>query len=110
MAKNVLKKLPKATTVKGDTMKFKKINVDLPEHDCDVLIRFPSGKVVAVQARPSNADVAANGRVYNGSLDFILPGNQLVTCWQGDDMEDAPAIDKNRQHERIAKQIVCELP
>ena len=67
-------------------MPFKEINVDVPDHDCDILIKFPGGKVLTVQLRPGNADVNCNG-----SLDIVLPENQLVTCWEGIDMKDAEA-------------------
>jgi hypothetical protein len=86
-------------------MKFQEIRVDLPQHDADVVIVFPGGKELTVQARPSNADVN-----YNGSLDIILPDDQLVTAWQGDDMEDSVAPVEGRQHERRAKQLVTDLP
>jgi hypothetical protein len=86
-------------------MKYQEIRVELPKHDADVVIVFPGGKELTVQARPSNADVD-----YNGSLDIILPDDQLVTAWQGDDMEDSVAPDESRQHERRAKQLVTDLP
>ena len=86
---------------------FQEIDIDAPEHDCDINIKFPSGKIVTVQARPSNADEG-----YNGSLDIILPKNQCVTNWMGDDMSSAPPFSKqkNSAHERLAKQLVMELP
>ena len=59
---------------------------------------------MTIQARPSNADVN-----YNGSLDIILPDDQCVTNWKGDDMEAAPGI-KGQAHTRKAKQLVTELP
>ena len=88
-------------------MRFEEKLVVMPNHDCDVVLEFPGGDRVVIQARPSNADVD-----YNGSLDFILPGNQGVTCWVGDDLEPAPQLNpgKARQHERIAKQLAMELP
>ena len=85
--------------------KFKEIVVDVPKHDCDVLIRLPGGKQITVQLRPSNADVN-----YNGSLDIILPENNLVTCWRGDDMDASVAPDSKQPHERFCKQLVAELP
>ena len=84
---------------------FNTIEVDLPKNDCDVIIKFPGGKQMVVQARPSNADVN-----YNGSLDIILPQDQVVTNWKGDDMESAPQAFKGRAHERMAKQLVTDLP
>lgn len=83
-------------------MNFKTIQVEMPHHDCDVLLTFPSGKTVIIQVRPSNADIN-----YNGSLDIILPNDQLVTNWQGD-MSPAPAA--RQDHTRKAKQLVTELP
>ncbi len=85
-------------------MKFKTINVNLPNHDCDVILKFPFGQVVYIQARPSNADVN-----YNGSLDIILPQDTAVTNWQGDDMQPAKQT-KGHPERRIAKQLVIELP
>lgn len=86
-------------------MEFKEITVDLPPHDCDVLIKFPDGQVLTVQARPGNA--AEN---YNGSLDIILPKQQLVATYAGDDLAKSAARDQARPHERFAKQIVTDLP
>jgi hypothetical protein len=86
-------------------MEYKEIVVEMPKHDCDVSIRFPGGPILTVQARPSNADTN-----YNGSLDIILPQNQLVTSWIGEDMEEAPAPDYKRQHERTTMQLVTDLP
>jgi len=85
-------------------MKFKEINVNVPKHDCDVVITFPGGETLTVQLRPSNADVN-----YNGSLDIILPRDQWVTNWEGDDMQ--PAKGARRQAcTRYAKQLVTDLP
>ena len=85
-------------------MKFKEIRVELPPHDADVVIVFPGGPELVVQARPSNAD-----RDYNGSLDVVLPADQLVTMWEGDDMATSKAPNEARQHERVAKQLVTTL-
>lgn len=85
-------------------MQFKSIPVKLPKHDCDVVIEFPGGKTLTIQARPSNADTN-----YNGSLDIILPDNQVVTNWEGDDMK--PAMQSGKQAcTRFAKQLVTDLP
>ncbi len=86
-------------------MKFKDFQIDLPNHDCDVTIRFPGGKELVVQVRPSNGDID-----YNGSLDIILPDNTVVTNWVGEDMEAAPVGNGCREHERFARQLVMELP
>lgn len=88
-----------------EVTKFATYHVDIPEHDCDLELRLSSGKMVVVQFRPSNAD-----RNYNGSLDIILPENTCVTNWEGDDMQPALAAGPGRLHERIAKQLVLELP
>ena len=80
------------------------INVDVSENDCDVVLRFRGGKEIIVQCRPSNADVG-----YEGSLDILLPENQVVTCWEGDEMQPAKDV-RGRPHIRIAKQLVLELP
>ncbi len=85
--------------------KFEEYEFVAPEHDFDVTIVFPSGKKVTIQARPSNADVN-----YNGSLDIILPKNQAVTNWSGDDMLPAKAVSKKSPEIRIAKQLVTDLP
>lgn len=85
-------------------MKFKTIDVKMPKHDCDVVLTFTSGKRITLQARPGNADID-----YNGSFDIILPDDQVVTCWRGDDMEPAKRVGKH-EHERKAKQLVIELP
>jgi hypothetical protein len=90
-------------------MIFSNIEVDVPQYDCDITLKFPSGKVIVIQARPSNAEAD-----YNGSLDFILPENMGVTNWIGDDMEPAPMVDdgvvSGADHYRLAKQLVIELP
>jgi len=85
--------------------KFTEKRIKLPKHDCDVVLVFPGGKTLTVQMRPGNADVN-----YNGSLDVIYPDNSILTIWDGDDMKDSKAPDKKRQHERVGKQIVTELP
>ena len=82
--------------------------VELPKWDADVVIVFPGGEELVVQARPSNADVN-----YNGSLDIILPTDQVVTARKGDDMEHAPAIypEYCPQATRcVAKQLAMNLP
>lgn len=84
---------------------MKKILVEMPKDDCDVTIRFPGGPELTIQARPSNANHS-----YNGSLDILLPKNQLVTSWIDSDMEESPAPDYRRQHERITMQMAMDLP
>jgi hypothetical protein len=84
---------------------YRRIDVKMPEYDCDVMLNFPSGKRVMIQSRPSNADVN-----YNGSLDVCLPDNQVVTNWIGDSMEAAPKWSRGGAHERLAKQLVMEIP
>jgi|GEM_PF-5610523 len=91
--------------------------VELPRWDADVIIVFPGGEEMVIQARPSNADVN-----HNGSLDIILPTDQVVTAWKGDDMEHAPARavfakitypereDREMDHVRVAKQLAMNLP
>ena len=87
-------------------MSFDERTIEMPNHDCDLVLRFPSGKTIVIQSRPSNADVN-----YNGSLDIILPENMAVTNWYGDDMEYAPPISQTSpENIRRAKQIVVELP
>lgn len=86
--------------------KFTTKSIKLPKYDCDIELTFPSGKTITIQSRPSNADTD-----YDGSLDILLPDPQTVTCWQGDDMEPAPAYDKKNTHIRTnVSQIVLELP
>jgi hypothetical protein len=77
--------------------------LDIGEKDEDIILQFPSGKTLEIQLRPSNADVD-----YNGSLDIILPENQVVTCWWGDDMTPSPMLRES--HTRWAKQLVMDLP
>ena len=84
-------------------MQFTKQRIEVPSHDHDIILVMPNGKEVTLQLRPSNADVD-----YNGSFDLILPENQAVTCWQGDDMVAAPAGEY--EHIRVGKQFVMELP
>lgn len=84
---------------------FKEIVVDLPSCDADVVLRFPGKKdLLYIQLRPSNADVG-----YNGSLDIVLPGNQAVTNWEGDNMKAAEPVN-GIEHIRLARQLVVELP
>ena len=83
----------------------KDIIVKVPDEDCDIILKFSSGKKVVIQARPSNADIN-----YSGSLDIILPRKQVVILWKNFDMAEAPAIDSERQFMRLTKQIVTELP
>lgn len=84
---------------------FKEIRVEVPKHDCDVIVVFPGGKELAIQLRPSNGDIG-----YNGSLDIILPLDSVVTNWRGDDMEPAPQFGADCPEIRIAKQLVTDLP
>jgi len=97
-----MKKKRDCTTGKT-TYRFKKIEVRVPKHACDVAIVFPGGEQMVLQLRPENADVG-----YNGSLDIILPTNQWVTAWEGEDMQVARA--GQRSHIRFAQQLVTELP
>lgn len=82
---------------------FTEKRITMPNSDCDVVLAFPGGKELLIQARPSNADVG-----YNGSLDIILPDNQPVTNWEGDDMKAARSV-RGQAHTRFAKQLVTEL-
>lgn len=84
-------------------MKFRRVL--MPKEDCDIVLVFPGNEELVIQARPSNAD---NG--YNGSLDIILPTEDVVTNWQGEDMEPAPQWHQGGAHERLAKQLSTELP
>lgn len=85
-------------------MTFKEIDVSVPDHDCDVNLVLSNGERVVVQFRPSNADVD-----YNGSLDVILPDNQWVANWEGDDMLPAKISDRDLCS-AFAKQLVMEIP
>lgn len=42
--------------------KFKTIQVDAPNHDFDLVITWPNGEEVTIQARPSNADIGYEGK------------------------------------------------
>jgi len=85
-------------------MKFTEKVIKVPKHDCDVVLEFDGGKRLTIQCRPSNADV-----MYEGSLDIILPEDQWVTCWEGDDMQPSKG-QKLQSETRFAKQLVMELP
>ncbi|RDJ34917.1 MAG: hypothetical protein DWQ19_08770 [Crenarchaeota archaeon] len=74
----------KTTKCRITGYKFTTQTVKMPENDCDVILQFPSGKEVLIQARPTNAE-----EDYDGSLDIILPEDMPVINWQGDDMEPA---------------------
>lgn len=89
---------------KSTLYKFREVRVEMPDdRDSDVVLEFPGGSEVTIQARPSNADVD-----YNGSLDIILDRNRNVTNWEGDDMEPSMAVGE--ESTRLAKQLVTELP
>ena len=77
--------------------------VPVPDHDCDFTLVFPSGREILIQCRPSNADDG-----YNGSLDIVLPEDMPVVNWAGDNMQPAPQCAQ--ECERLAKQLVMELP
>jgi hypothetical protein len=88
--------------------RFSEAKLEVPDHDMDLSLVFPNGKTITVQIRPSNADFLPN-EIYEGSIDIILPENQCVTNWKGDDMEPGPqaGIDECC---RVAKQLVFEIP
>lgn len=89
-----------------DDYRFETYDLKVPEFDCDIVLNFPSGKSIAIQCRPSNADTG-----YNGALDIIVPEAQIVTLWTGNDMDPAPAFKKNNDHIRTGvNQIVLEIP
>lgn len=57
-----------------------------------VRIKLPDGvDRIQVQLRPSNADTN-----YNGLLDVILPRDQAVTLWSGNDMQPADVGSMSR--------------
>lgn len=85
--------------------KFSNRTINIPDNDCDITLKFKNGKEITIQCRPSNADVG-----YEGSLDIILPENQSVICWEGDNLEPAKASHENCPNERIAKQLCIEMP
>lgn len=93
-------------------MEFSIQTVIIPDHDCDLVLVFPSGKEISIQHRPSNA----SGEDYQGSLDFILPEDTCVTNWKGDSMQPAPAFvplmhkGPVREESRLAKQLCMEIP
>jgi hypothetical protein len=93
---------------------FSEFRIPVPKHDADVIIVLPGGKEIKVQLRPSNADVHEDDRgkpvPYNGSLDLILPDDDLVMVYEGDDMQPSDAPDADLPHARTAKQLVTELP
>ena len=81
---------------------YRHIKIDLPDSDFDVTLRFPSGKEIQLQARPSNADVHTEG-----SFDIVFPHTTSVTLWEDDDM--TPASRWRRDHIRAVKQCAMEL-
>lgn len=84
-------------------MKFTERRIKMPKHDADVVLVFPGGQELLIQARPSNADGD-----YPGSLDIVLPDDQAVTNWKGDDMANAPQVRGGRAHEpRQKSTITC---
>jgi hypothetical protein len=85
--------------------KFTTQTVKMPKHDSDVELIFPGGQKIVIQARPSNAD-----KNYNGSLDIILPKDDDICIWEGNDMQPSKMGITGEQHERVGKQIVIELP
>ncbi len=83
-------------------MKFLEKTVKIPDQtDWDVTLKFPNGKELLIQGRISNAD-----KGYNGSLDIILPEDQDVTCFEGDNMTPAKA----KYNCLFTKQLMMELP
>ena len=84
--------------------KFKQFLVKVPKHDCDIVLQFACGEEINIQCRPSNAD-----ECYEGSLDIILPVDQTVTCWEGDDMQPSQQVG-DQPETRKAKQLVLEMP
>lgn len=88
-------------------MNFEQKVIEVPPHDCDVVLRWPNGVKVTIQIRPSNVDVGG----YAGSLDFLLPEPQCVTCWIGDDITPAPIAGGfwREEHERNANRLVAAM-
>lgn len=80
--------------------RYSEIEVAVPPHDADITLCFPNGKKVGLQ-----------WRVENGSLDVCLPEeSMLVTCWQGYDMDSAPAHPSfSDGHVRRCGQLVIDL-
>lgn len=85
------------------TLDSSTICVRVPTHDCDIVLSFSCGKELLIQCRPSNADIN-----YEGSLDIILPNDQPVACYKGDDLQVSSEF--HAPHIRVAKQLVLELP
>lgn len=84
---------------------FRVVEVNVPDCDCDILLLFPRNRQkMTIQVRPSNADLN-----YAGSLDILLPEEQPVTMFLGEDMEPAEKVG-NKEHVRTTDQITMELP
>lgn len=81
---------------------WRELVVNAPPNDCDIVIIMPGGSRIVLQLRPSNAE-----EDYNGSLDILLPRNQWVSCFQGDNLHPATTSVGG---ELFAKQLVTELP
>lgn len=85
--------------------KFTESLHDAPDHDCDFIIKFPGGQQLVIQLRPSNADEG-----YQGSLDIILPYDQPVACFKGDDLLPAKPVERELPNRLLAKHLIAELP
>jgi hypothetical protein len=86
-------------------MNCAELKVNVSDGDADVVLVFPDGQEMVIQLRPSNADTD-----YNGTMDIILPRNQSVVNWIGENMEEAPAMNPDKPHIREARHLYTELP
>jgi hypothetical protein len=84
---------------------YKNIRIRVPDTiDFDIDVVFPNGKTLQIQCRPSNASYN-----YNGSLDVILPDNQVVGTYFGNDLQKSKSVNC-AGHLRLAQQLITELP
>lgn len=90
---------------KSEGYEFSTLEIEVPKHDFDVVLRWPGGQEITIQARPSNADV--NG--YAGSFDIILPDDRAVSCHEGDDLEPAKPAHPKTKNCLMAKQLITDM-
>ncbi len=101
-----------STRVIGDrnpSYRASDVNVQLPDHDTDVVLFFPNGEKMIVQ-----------WRVEGPSLDICLDTDHTVINWKGESMEPAPRDPGFKtkakpgtpasEHVRKAAQLCIPLP
>ena len=74
------------------------LEVQLPDHDCDVTLLLPGGRPVICQWRTES-----------GTIDICLPEPCTVHNWKGADMEPANPLSKKGPHIRTADQLCIDI-